>query len=102
MEWNEVENHMVQPHPAPDYQDDNRTPQELEEDAWEDFKHTFSKDFKYLRSHIKDKSVVFEDVDDIEAIWNAIDELLSASKPWGYEGNDYNLFADAKDLIESL
>jgi hypothetical protein len=99
----QVENHMVQaPYYDDVYPDETREPEEVQEDAYEDFHEVYKTEFNYVKEHIKNKKLVFGDIGDIEAVLHTIEELLHVAEFWEYESFTFNFTKDVTKWVESL
>jgi hypothetical protein len=99
----DTENHMVQGLQYDDvYVEETREPEEVQDEAWDNFQQVYVTEFSHIKAHIKNKTLQFNDVDDIESVQDSIQEILDAAEFWDYESFDFNFVPDVKNWIAGL
>ena len=84
------------------YVEETREADEVQDEAWDNFNQVYCTEFGYLKSHIKNKKMQFDDTDDIVSLSDTVEELLSAAEFWEYENFDFNFAPDVKKWIAEL
>ena len=84
------------------YVEETREPEEVQDEAWDNFQQVYCTEFGYLKAHIKNKKMQFDDTDDIEALADTVKELLFMAEFWEYESFDFDFIIDVKKWIEEL